>query len=590
MKNNHSSEKIRRTFLRAMLLLTMLCTGTSCNTDDTENGSRQLLEITKRGWVKLDKTLYRMEQGNSCPIVPEFSDQDIAQATFVWTSSNPAVASITPLPDQSAEIKALALGTTIIEISCEQNDALRAQCVVTVKPATPKTIRILAIGNSFSEDAVEQYLWELADAEGIDLIVGNMYIGGCSLEMHVENATGNKPAYAYRKVVKGSKTSTSATSLATALADEPWDYISLQQVSGLSGIYSTFEASLPALADYVRARATNKEMKLLLHQTWAYAASSAHADFVKYDKDQMNMYRAIVSAYDQAARLIGAHAVIPSGTAIQNARTSYLGDTFCRDGYHLERTYGRYTAACTWFEKIFERDVTRNDYKPETVSDHLAEIARTAAHLAVLTPGAVTELTDYKIDPDLEGAPYGYYVDFGSTASPAPWNSISSYNQLDPMQLTDSEGKTSGVTLRLSNAFGGPNDRGPQETTTDLEMPSTVSSDSFWGNTGAAFQQKVTGPIELIVEGLDPQKTYVCTFFASRGQHADNLSTQFTVTGQSSEVLLTNAANNTTHAPVSKPVAPKADGSIVVTLTSGPENNNTNGFFYINAMRIAPVR
>ena len=124
-------------------------------------------------------------------------------------------------------------------------------------------------------------------------------------------------------------------------------------------------------------------MKLLLHQTWAYAASSAHADFVKYDKDQMNMYRAIVSAYDQAARLIGAHAVIPSGTAIQNARTSYLGDTFCRDGYHLERTYGRYTAACTWFEKIFERDVTRNDYKPETVSDHLAEIARTAAHLAV---------------------------------------------------------------------------------------------------------------------------------------------------------------------------------------------------------------
>lgn len=165
MKNNHSSEKIRRTFLRAMLLLTMLCTGTSCDTDDTENGSRQLLEITKRGWVKLDKTLYRMEQGNSCPIVPEFSDQDIAQATFVWTSSNPAVASITPLPDQSAEIKALALGTTIIEISCEQNDALRAQCVVTVKPATPKTIRILAIGNSFSEDAVEQYLWELADAE-----------------------------------------------------------------------------------------------------------------------------------------------------------------------------------------------------------------------------------------------------------------------------------------------------------------------------------------------------------------------------------------------------------------------------------------
>ena len=93
MKNNHSSEKIRRTFLRAMLLLTMLCTGTSCNTDDTENGSRQLLEITKRDWVKLDKTLYRMELGNSCLIGNEFSDEDIAGATFVWIFSNLAVTS-----------------------------------------------------------------------------------------------------------------------------------------------------------------------------------------------------------------------------------------------------------------------------------------------------------------------------------------------------------------------------------------------------------------------------------------------------------------------------------------------------------------
>ena len=38
-------------------------------------------------------------------------------------------------------------------------------------------IRILAIGNSFSQDAVEQYLYELFDAAGIKVIIGNMYIG-----------------------------------------------------------------------------------------------------------------------------------------------------------------------------------------------------------------------------------------------------------------------------------------------------------------------------------------------------------------------------------------------------------------------------
>lgn len=66
--------------------------------------------------------------------------------------------------------------------------------------AQQKTVRILAIGNSFSQDAVEQYLHELAEAEGISTIIGNMFIGGCSLERHVKNARENAPAYAYRKI------------------------------------------------------------------------------------------------------------------------------------------------------------------------------------------------------------------------------------------------------------------------------------------------------------------------------------------------------------------------------------------------------
>ena len=66
--------------------------------------------------------------------------------------------------------------------------------------AQQKTVRILAIGNSFSQDAVEQYLHELAEAEGISTIIGNMFIGGCSLERHVKTARENAPAYAYRKI------------------------------------------------------------------------------------------------------------------------------------------------------------------------------------------------------------------------------------------------------------------------------------------------------------------------------------------------------------------------------------------------------
>lgn len=39
-----------------------------------------------------------------------------------------------------------------------------------------------------------------------------------------------------------------------------------------------------------------------------------------------------------------------------------------RDGYHLNYLYGRYTAACTWFQAIFKRSVVGNSYAPEGVT------------------------------------------------------------------------------------------------------------------------------------------------------------------------------------------------------------------------------
>lgn len=56
-------------------------------------------------------------------------------------------------------------------------------------------------------------------------------------------------------------------SLETVLADEDWDYVSLQQASPFSGMYETYEASLPELIEYVKARLP-KKTKLMLHQTW----------------------------------------------------------------------------------------------------------------------------------------------------------------------------------------------------------------------------------------------------------------------------------------------------------------------------------
>ena len=108
------------------------------------------------------------------------------------------------------------------------------------------TLRVLAIGNSFSQDAVEQNLHELGKSAGYTIIIGNMYIGGCPLDRHVRNARNDAPAYVYCKInAEGEKTKTDSVSLARALADEPWDYVSMQQASPLSGIYESYAASLP---------------------------------------------------------------------------------------------------------------------------------------------------------------------------------------------------------------------------------------------------------------------------------------------------------------------------------------------------------
>jgi len=259
--------------------------------------------------------------------------------------------------------------------------------------AQQKTVRILAIGNSFSQDAVEQYLHELAEAEGISTIIGNMYIGGCSLERHVKNARDNAPAYAYRKIgTDGKKREKGKMSLEAVLADEDWDYVSLQQASPFSGMYETYEASLPELIEYVKARLP-KKTKLMLHQTWAYASTSKHSGFKNYNCNQLTMYQAIADAVKKAAKANKIKIVIPSGTAIQNARTSFIGDHLNRDGYHLDVKIGRYTAACTWFERIFKHNVVGNPYAPEGLDEARKAVAQKAAHAAVKHPYKVTELS-----------------------------------------------------------------------------------------------------------------------------------------------------------------------------------------------------
>ena len=251
-------------------------------------------------------------------------------------------------------------------------------------------LRVLAIGNSFSVDALEQEFHPLARAGGKEVIVGNLYFPGCSIEQQLRHLVRDEKVYDYHKIgVDGHVDTIPNATIREAIADEKWDIITFQQASHLSGIYDSY-ALLPALIHMVRQEAGAAPV-FLWHMTWAYAPDSNHNGFLSYGKSQVSMYEAIVMAAQRALRdnpqLSG---VIPAGTAIQNARVNGGDFNLTRDGYHLSLDKGRYAAACTWYDVLFNTHAQGNSYIPERMSEETRTLLQRSADDAVTAPFRVT--------------------------------------------------------------------------------------------------------------------------------------------------------------------------------------------------------
>lgn len=254
-----------------------------------------------------------------------------------------------------------------------------------------KVIKVLAIGNSFSQDAVEQYLYELAAAQGDSLVIGNAYIGACTIDMHSTFLETSAAKYAYRKVVGGVKTEEKNVNLQRIILDEPWDIITLQQASLCSGLPDTFK-KLPALKRAVQLLATNHNVQIWWHMTWAYAKSFKSANFEVYGSDQQRMFTSIVNCVRTEVPKANITRVIPSGTAIRLMRM-HKGDMLNRDGQHLSYTLGRYTAACVWCEMLTGRNVDGNKYRPQSIKAEDARLCQQEAHEAVF----MQQLSQYDV-------------------------------------------------------------------------------------------------------------------------------------------------------------------------------------------------
>lgn len=335
------------------------------------------------------------------------------------------------------------------------------------------SLKILAIGNSFSDDSLEYFYGIAEDCGAEEISLGNLYIPGCTLETHADNMRGDKAAYDFRTNDSGSWKNTGGYSISRALAYDDWDIISLQQGSPVSGMADTYNEDLTDLVAYLQETAPSA--MLVWNMTWAY---TAHSAFGNYDNDQMKMYRAIVNAVQTMVDPVPAfEIIIPTGTTVQNLRTAWIGDTVTRDGYHLTYDVGRYAAAMTWVRSLTGWDTDAVEYVPAAQAAKLTsskrKLVKECVDNAVNVPYEVTP-SQYTTDPDVFDAssfdPANYTLFDWQPVERAYWYACDGtrFNRL----INDKQDKDSNLGRFCSSAV--------QFTAEDIPVGSVISIAEGW--------------------------------------------------------------------------------------------------------------
>ncbi len=284
------------------------------------------------------------------------------------------------------------------------------------EPGKGRTVRVLTVGNSFSQNATH-YLGEIAKAAGDTLILHGDNVGGSSMELHWGKVQSFEKDPADKNGLYGE-----GKSLRDDLNGAHWDFVTIQQASIKSHDITTYRPFAKQLADYIHQHAP--DATVLLHETWEYRADdprfAAKEPKAGEPKTQDEMYAGLSSAYATIAKELGVRR-IPVGDAfhlanrdakwgyrtptaqfdLKNAKTGELpeqahslnvgwrwtnqkdGTTrLTMDGHHAN-TAGEFLGACVWYEVLFGRNVEADPFVPPGLDPEYAKFLRATAHRAV---------------------------------------------------------------------------------------------------------------------------------------------------------------------------------------------------------------
>ena len=254
-----------------------------------------------------------------------------------------------------------------------------------------KAIKILFVGNSFAVDTTH-YAAEIAIALGVESVkIGTLYVPGCSIEMHYDHAMRELPAYVYHVNCGEGWTSEPEYTIRAAIQSDSWDWIVIQHGTHGTARYTSPECydRLTPLIQYIKSLAPG-HTKIAFNLTWMGESTRQHHEILSYEGDIAAM-RARLEEVTRQTVLANPYVdlLIPTGTAIENARTSRIG-LLTRDCYHLSMDKGRYIAALTMMGSVTGLPVDQITWTPKGVDDYARRIAIESASHAFQAPLSVT--------------------------------------------------------------------------------------------------------------------------------------------------------------------------------------------------------